>query len=197
MQIESLSLVIADGPSDQAVVDTIARLVGRWRAEGLAFAYRERIEGDGVTTFVWEDTRVPETELRLTFDTYAGARYVSAASPSGTVRDALFDRLADAVAAVSPDHLIASADPPDPRDPGEILRLALGMNRGYSPHAHAILRKTLAHPDVEVRAAAIEAAGLLQLPMLADDLDAAMGQEADPGLARMLAGVRANLSNQE
>jgi hypothetical protein len=197
MQIESLSLVLADGPSDQAVADAIVALVDQWRTDGVVFALRERIEGDGVTTFVWEDIHATRTELRLTFDVYAAARYVSAASPSKEARNALFDRLAGAITAVDLDDLMVAADSLDPRDPGAILRLALGLNRHYVPRAHAILRKALSHPDVEVRASAVEAAGLLQWRVLAEDLDAAIGRETDHGIAHMLAGVRANLSDGE
>ena len=197
MQIRSKSLVLADGPGDQDIVDSIVALLEQWRVLGDAFVYRERIDDGDVTTIVWEDPRGSDSEIRLTFDRFADARYVSAASPSPAARDALFDRMSDSIAAVAVDELKAAADPPYPGDPGAVLRLALGLNGNYDASAHELLRAALAHTDDDVRAAAIEAAGLLQWPVLAEDLDAAMAREQNPGLGSMLAGARASLSSAE
>jgi len=130
----------------------------------------------------------PDGQLvfELVRDPQLGRPYLSVVHPDPARRREVWEALADALPIRAIADLKQDVGRSETRDPAAYLRLAMGSPPEPDPEATALITGGLASPDLETRAQAAMAAGLLLWPAFEQPLEAALAAEPDRGVADVM-----------
>ncbi|NUT49210.1 MAG: hypothetical protein HOV94_18175 [Saccharothrix sp.] len=189
--------VLDDPSADEDPIDAVEDELERLRRADLPGYELAATEGDpslaGYTYLAGPDDPV----LTVVRDAVADTWYVMVEGEDDDHVDQVADALVEGLRTVDPADLRAAAEAPD-AGPRDLVRLALGSTGPADEAVVRVLTTALASPDVDLRGAAVEAAGLTQWPRFVVVLEDFAATEHDPDLKRFaeatLAALRRALS---
>lgn len=178
--------------NDQDPIDMVEDQLERLRRVDLPGYELKTIEGDQVLAGHIYLAGRHDPVLTVVRDVAADAWYVIVEGEEDAQVDEVADALTTGLAIVHPADLGRTAAAADAR-PSDLVRLALGSSGSADEDTARVLAAALMSPDVDLRGAAVEAAGLTQWPEFIDVLETFVATEYDPGLKRFAEATLATL----
>jgi len=181
--MRSLSHILDDTSAPQGIGDA---LLAWGRDQGLNLVHQPGGASDALVRIDrWFD---PDGQLvfELVGDPQLGRPYLSVVHPDPARRRRVWEALGGALPIRSIADLKRDVGRSGTEDPAAYLRLAMGLPPEPDPEAAELISGGLASPDLETRAQAVMAAGLLLWPAFEQPLEAALAAEPDRGVADMM-----------
>ncbi|EJL30103.1 hypothetical protein PMI01_03220 [Caulobacter sp. AP07] len=185
--MRSLSLILNDDVPEPELVERIGDDLVAWgRDNGLNLIHQPAAsDGAPVRIDRWFD---PDGQLmfELVRDEQLGHPYLSIVHPDKARLREVWEAMRGAPQGRSIADLKRDVARSGARDPAAYLRLAMGLAPEPDAEASDLIAEGLTSADLETRAQAAMAAGLLLWPAFESPLEAALASEPDRGVADVM-----------